>query len=168
MNINVSDFNEDVTFNDTPDACTAVNAINCTNCVGAGCTPSVSCKSLANVDMEGCASDVPAAVTDPATIFTYEACGATVTMSQNDNGDVNFCGDGDGVDFIRTYTLLFNGVPQTPTCSHTIEVYDTTDPTFPACPQAPADLGCNLPSRLLPTHWQKPAALRTTAAAHQP
>ncbi|MEQ1747730.1 MAG: DUF11 domain-containing protein, partial [Saprospiraceae bacterium] len=110
----------------------SLNDISITDC----CTPSVDCNNLPNVDMEGCAGDVPAAVTDPATIFTYEACGATVTMSHNDVGDTDFCGDGDGVDFTRTYTLLFDGVPQTPTCSQMIEVYDVTDPVFSNCPSA--------------------------------
>ena len=136
-------FNANVTNNNTPAACTAVNAVSCTNCVGGdGCTPSVSCKTLGNVDIEGCANNIPTAITDATVVFDYEACGATVTMSHNDMGDTNFCADGDGVDFTRTYTLLFDGVPQTPTCSQTIKVDDTTKPGFTFCPPG-QNLGCN-------------------------
>ncbi|MFN0015627.1 MAG: DUF11 domain-containing protein, partial [Saprospiraceae bacterium] len=106
------------------------------------CGRSVMCNNLPNVDMEGCAGNVPAAISNPATIFTYVACGATVTMSHSDVGDTNFCGDGDGVDFTRTYTLFFNGVAQTPTCSHTIEVYDTQNPQIVDIPNYTLP-GCN-------------------------
>jgi hypothetical protein len=117
----------------------SLNNITITPC----CTPSVSCNSLSNVDIEGCAADIPAAVTSPSTVFTFEACGAAVTISHSDVGDTDFCTDGDGVDFTRTYTLFFDGVAQTPTCSQTIRVSDTTDPVFANCPASPIDLGCN-------------------------
>ncbi|WP_323788192.1 proprotein convertase P-domain-containing protein [Psychroserpens sp.] len=72
------------------------------------CTQTATC-SLQAINEEGCA--IPAAFTDPADVFTgIEACGAVITMDHEDIGDTDVCGDGDGADFVRTYTLSFDNV----------------------------------------------------------
>ncbi|MEQ1745534.1 MAG: T9SS type A sorting domain-containing protein [Saprospiraceae bacterium] len=132
----------------TTDVTIAASATPC-------CTQSVACNNLLDVDLEGCTADIPTAETDPIAIFNYEACGATVTMSSDDQGDLDLCGDNDGIDFIRTYTLYFDNAAQATTCSHRIQVNDTTEPVFPDCPNTAIELGCN------PT----PPTLNTAAAA---
>ncbi|MEM1216810.1 MAG: GEVED domain-containing protein [Bacteroidota bacterium] len=101
--------------------------IQCMDC----CTPAATC-NLGDINIEAC--EVPAPFTDPADVFTgIEACGATITMTVSDVGDTNVCGDGDGADFVRTYTLLYDGVVFT-TCDQDVVVEDNTAPIFdPVC-----------------------------------
>ena len=113
------------------------------------CPQSATCNLPANVNQQGCA--IPSALTNPNDVFTIQACGQTVTMSSNDNGDVNVCGDGDGADFIRIYTLYFNGVPFTQ-CTQHIIINDNTPPQIVDKPDY-ALAGCNPAWPSLTTTW---------------
>ncbi len=113
------------------------------------CPQSATCNLPANVNQQGCA--IPSALTNPNDVFTIQACGQTVTMSSNDNGDVNVCGDGDGADFIRIYTLYFNGVPFTQ-CTQHIIINDNTPPQIVDKPDY-ALAGCNPAWPNLTTTW---------------
>ena len=113
------------------------------------CEPSAEC-NLSALDLEGCS--IPAPFTDFNDVFTnVEACGGTLTMDYMDNGDLVICGDGDGADFTRTYTLYREGVPFA-TCDQAITVEDNNGPvvncmdfedTFFDCP---VGIGPNTPN----------------------
>ncbi len=110
------------------------------------CVPAATC-NLTNIDEEGC--DIPVAFTDPADVFKdIEACGATVTMTHEDVGDTNVCGDGDEANFTRTYTLLYDGVTFA-TCPQTI-VITAAKPVISTTATDNQDFGCN-PTIVPPT-----------------
>ncbi|WP_395058539.1 hypothetical protein, partial [Flavobacterium sp.] len=98
-------------------ACGLPKIISVASC----CVPSATCL-LSSINVNGCL--IPSPLTNPTSVFNYNACGKTVTMTSSDSGDTLICSDGDQADFIRTYTLLFNGIPFT-TCSQNIKVSDT-------------------------------------------
>ena len=91
------------------------------------CVPAATC-NLADIDNEGC--DIPVALTDPIAVFSgIESCGAAITMNHADVGDKDVCGDGDGADFVRTYTLFFDSV-EFASCEQNIIIKDTTPPVI--------------------------------------
>ncbi|TDD73689.1 HYR-like domain-containing protein, partial [Flavobacterium caseinilyticum] len=102
------------------------------------CTPSATCK-LGPIDIEGCS--IPVAFTDPNDVFSgIQSCGKVITMTSADVGDTDVCGDGDGADFSRTYSLFFGGDLFT-TCAQSIKIDDTTAPVIAALP-APSTINC--------------------------
>ncbi|WP_026211535.1 T9SS type A sorting domain-containing protein [Lewinella cohaerens] len=114
------------------------------------CTPAATCQNLPDIDEEGC--DIPTGFTDYNDVFSnVESCGATITMDFVDNGDAEVCGgfgnggptgpfDNDGADFVRTYTLYFDGVPFA-TCPQNIIIEDVTPPTITCPPNAMVECG---------------------------
>ncbi|MEP6794815.1 MAG: HYR domain-containing protein [Saprospiraceae bacterium] len=72
------------------------------------CTQLPEC-NLANINFQGCQSNVPPALTNPSNVFTnISTCpGISLVLSHTDVGDVSFCNSPAGVNFIRTYTLYF-------------------------------------------------------------
>ncbi|MEP6794814.1 MAG: hypothetical protein ABJB16_10845, partial [Saprospiraceae bacterium] len=72
------------------------------------CTTLPVC-NLADINITGCQSSVPAAFTSPSSVFLNTGtCGATLVLKHTDVGDVTFCGSGGaGVNFVRTYSLYF-------------------------------------------------------------
>ncbi|SFB30130.1 hypothetical protein SAMN05660845_2518, partial [Flavobacterium swingsii] len=124
---------------------TTASGLPTTVSVASCCVPSATCL-LSPINVEGCT--IPSPLTNPESVFNYNACGKTVTMTSSDSGDTLICSDGDGADFTRTYILLFNGVPFS-TCAQNIKVSDTTPPILPivlpqnitvSCDQVPANI----------------------------
>ncbi|RXR18894.1 hypothetical protein EQG63_05460, partial [Flavobacterium amnicola] len=95
--------------------------------VSSCCVPAATCL-LSPINVEGCS--VPSPLTNPSSVFNYNACGKTVTITSSDSGDTSVCSDGDGADFNRTYILFFDGVPFS-TCIQNIKINDTTPPVLP-------------------------------------
>ncbi|MES2573745.1 MAG: gliding motility-associated C-terminal domain-containing protein [Bacteroidota bacterium] len=98
--------------------------INVASC----CVKSATCK-LSDINLQGCS--IPAALTNPSDVFIYEACGDAVSVQYNDVGDILICQDGDGADFFRTYTLLYDNVVYK-TCTQHIIINDSTPPVVNA------------------------------------
>ena len=70
------------------------------------CTQTATC-NLSDINEVACT--IPVAFTDPNDVFSgIESCSEVVTMTNADVGDTDMCGDGDGADFTRTYSLLFD------------------------------------------------------------
>ena len=80
------------------------------------CTIAATCL-LSDVTLTDCT--FPIALTDPASVFNFVACGNIPTLAHTDVGDTDFCTDGDGVNFTRTYTLTIDGQMYTCAVSYT-------------------------------------------------
>ncbi|HZV68020.1 MAG TPA: HYR domain-containing protein [Saprospiraceae bacterium] len=65
--------------------------------------------NLPNINFSGCQADVPAPFTNPSSVFTnISTCsGISMLLSHTDVGDVNFCNNPAGVNFMRKYVLYF-------------------------------------------------------------
>ncbi|WP_136666672.1 gliding motility-associated C-terminal domain-containing protein [Flavobacterium sp. H122] len=112
-----------ITDSNSPATTVTTNkTINVSSC----CVPSAVCK-LNDVTSQSCS--IPVAFSNPNDVFTINACGKNVTMTSIDSGDTSVCGDGDGADFTRTYTIFFDNV-QVATCAQHIIINDTTPPTI--------------------------------------
>ncbi|WP_353779794.1 T9SS type A sorting domain-containing protein [Winogradskyella sp. 3972H.M.0a.05] len=104
------------------------------------CTPAATC-DLQPIDDESC--EVPDAFTDPADVFSgIESCGDPVTMDHEDVGDTDICGDGDGAEFTRTYTLYFDG-QEFATCEQIIIINAPELSLEGSCPSDPNLDGCS-------------------------
>ncbi|SHI82632.1 hypothetical protein SAMN05444363_1683, partial [Flavobacterium terrae] len=123
--------------NSPPTVSTNTQVIN----VGSCCVPSATC-NLSPIVANSCS--IPPAFTNPLDVFTFESCGKIATITSSDSGDLIVCGDGNGADFNRTYTLYYDGVPFQ-TCVQNIKINDNTPPTFtaPANTTIYADAQCN-------------------------
>ncbi|WP_320814687.1 gliding motility-associated C-terminal domain-containing protein [Flavobacterium sp.] len=116
---------------------TSVSSLLKTITVASCCVPSATCL-LNSLNLEACT--IPSPITNPSTVFNYNSCGKTVTMTSSDSGDTVICSDGNGANFIRTYSLLFDGVVFT-TCDQTINVQDISAPVIAALP-ATSTINC--------------------------
>ena len=117
-------YNVVLTLTDSNTPPTTASSLSKLITVSSCCVTAATCK-LTDINTEGCI--IPSPITDPAIVFNYNACGKSVTMTHNDSGDTMVCSDGNGANFTRTYTLLFDGIPFA-TCSQNITIQDTTDP----------------------------------------
>ncbi len=104
--------------------------------------------NLSDISVTGCKSNVPAAATNPANVFTnIGTCSAMLQMTSTDVGDTSFCSAPPGVNFVRTYTLkFFDGTSYVDyrTCVQNIHVIPaTSNPVITTCAKTRNIEGCN-------------------------